>query len=149
MTQDTLTVRVERHFDFPAEKVFDAWFDSSALGQWFFHAPDGEMKKIEIDPRVGGGFEIAEQRSDGLARHRGEYLVIDRPRKLVFTSDYVGPALDNAPTTTVTAKIAPDGDGCVLTLIHEGVLPGWGDQTKDGWTMILENLDETLGAGAK
>lgn len=146
MTESKLTLQVSRHFDFPAEKVFDAWLDPSAAGKWLFHMPpDGEMKKIDIDARVGGKYEFAEQREDDYDRHIGEYLVIDRPNKLVFTFTYVGPKLPGAPETKVTVDIQPTDDGCLLTLTHEGVLADWGDQTTQGWTMILDNLAATLG----
>jgi uncharacterized protein YndB with AHSA1/START domain len=145
MTEQKLTLQVTRHFDFPAEKVFDAWLNPSAVGKWLFHAPGGEMKKIEIEPRVGGKYEIAEQREDDYDRHVGEYLVIDRPKKLVFTFAYVGPKIPDAPSTKVTVDIQPTDDGCILTLTHEGVLPDWGEQTTQGWTMILDNLAATLG----
>lgn len=139
------TVKVERRFDFPAEAVFDAWLDSSALGRWFFATPGGAMKKVKLDARVGGEFEIVEQRGDIDARHVGTYLEIDRPRQLVF--EFSAGAADeplHAPTR-VTMEINPDGAGCVLTLTHEGVWDGFEERTQQGWTMILENLGKTLG----
>lgn len=140
----TVIVKVERLFDFPPQAVFDAWLDPSAVGRWLFHAPDGVAKKVEIDARVGGKYEIAERRADGLARHVGEYLEIDRPRKLVFTFAYIGPAFENAPTTTITVDIAPEAGRCRLTLIHEGVWDDFAEQTEQGWTMIIDALAETL-----
>lgn len=144
MSEKLSGVRVERRFDFPAEKVFDAWLDPKAVGRWLFHAPGGVMKRVEIDARVGGRFEIAEQRGDDLDRHVGEYLVIDRPRKLVFTFAYIGPKAPGAPETRVAIDIDPAGDGCLLTLTHEGVLADWTESTKAGWTMILDGLAATL-----
>lgn len=35
---------------------------------------------------------------------------------------------------------AASGTGCELTLTHEGVLPDYASQTKQGWTAILEGL---------
>ena len=125
--------------------MFDAWLDPSAVGRWLFHAPGGEMKTIDIDARAGGKYEIAEQRGEDLDRHVGEYLVIDRPNKLVFTFRYIGPKAPGSPATQVTIDIQSTDNGCLLTLTHEGVLADWGERTSHGWGMILDNLAATLG----
>jgi uncharacterized protein YndB with AHSA1/START domain len=99
------------------------------------------MIKVEIDPVVGGGFNFTERRGDVDAEHIGEYLEIDRPRRLVFT--FAVPQFD--PTeTTVTVEIAPDGDGCRLTLTHTDVPPEWVEQDREGWTMILGALEAAV-----
>jgi hypothetical protein len=46
----------------------------------------------------------------------------------------------------VTIDIAAAGSGCELTLTHE-IDPQWieyRDRTRDGWTMILDNLNNLL-----
>jgi uncharacterized protein YndB with AHSA1/START domain len=30
------TARVARHFNIPAERLFEAWLDTSVIGQWMF-----------------------------------------------------------------------------------------------------------------
>ncbi len=63
---DPIILTVERHIDAPPERVFDAWLDAGAVGQWLFATPGGVMEKVEIDPRVGGKFLIVERRGDAL-----------------------------------------------------------------------------------
>jgi uncharacterized protein YndB with AHSA1/START domain len=78
----------------------------------------------------------------GEVEHVGAWLEIDRPRRLVF--EFAVPKYD--PTkTVVTVEIAPDGDGSVLTLTHDGVFEEYVKQTESGWTMILGNLEKALG----
>lgn len=132
----TVTVQVRRRFDFPPERVFDAWLDPATAGRWLFATPDGEMLRVEIDARVGGRFIIVERRGDREDEHVGEYLEIDRPRRLVFTfGDTL--AFD---ATTVTVEITPAPGGCEVVLTHVGVGAQWKDQTHEGWTGILEGL---------
>ncbi len=73
-----------RRFDFPIERVFDAWLDPSKASKFLFVTPTGKMVRVEIDARVGGSFNIT--RCDGEdIEHIGTYLEIDRPRRLVFS----------------------------------------------------------------
>lgn len=142
---EPIILTVERRFDAPPERVFDAWLDPDRVGRWLFATPDGVMERVEIDARVGGRFRINERRGGELAEHFGEYLEIDRPRRLVFSFA----AIRDAGYTRVTVTVAPEGDGSRLTLVHE-MDPQWAEyeqRTREGWTMILEGLARTLAGG--
>ena len=123
MSEDNVSVEVTRRLPAPPDTVFDAWFDPENLGRWLFATAEGRMERVEVDPRVGGRFEI------------------DRPRRLAF--DF-GTSFEATPTR-VTVTIVPDGEGSLLTLRHEGVWSDWEDRTRHGWDMILGNLERTLG----
>ena len=138
----TISLTVARRIAAPPEAVFDAWLDPGAVGQWLFATPDGVMERIEIDPRVGGQFLIVERRGEDMAEHFGEYLEIDRPRRLVFTFA----AIRDAGYTIVSVTIVPDGDGSLVTLVHD-MDAQWADyeaRTRQGWTTILGGLARTL-----
>jgi uncharacterized protein YndB with AHSA1/START domain len=137
---DSVSVTVQRRIAAPPDMVFDAWLYPACVGHWLFATPDGTMEKVEIDPRVGGGFTIVERRGADVAEHYGEYVEIDRPRRLVF--DFWTSFSDER--TRIVVTIAPDGDGAMLTLRHEGVWADYEARTRQGWTMILENLAEAL-----
>jgi uncharacterized protein YndB with AHSA1/START domain len=134
---------VTHRFEAPAEQVFDAWLNPAVARRFLFTAPGGEVVRCEIDARVGGRFTIVDRRDDpGDIEHVGEYLEIDRPRRLVFT--FAVPQFD--PTVTrVTVEIAPDDSGCILTLTHDDVPAEWVEQDREGWTMILASLARELG----
>jgi len=135
------TLRISRHFDFSPERVFDAWLDPTTAAKWLFATPTGQMTSVEINARVGGGFRIV-RRDDDDVEHLGEYLEVDRPRRLVFS--FKVPKY-SPEETRVTIDIIPAAAGCDLTLTHENVLPDWIDRTRQGWTMILDGLDHSLG----
>jgi uncharacterized protein YndB with AHSA1/START domain len=137
---ETLTVTIERRIAAPPERVFDAWLDPAALGQWLFRTPAGVMERVEVDPRVGGRFRVDERRGGDVAEHHGEYVALDRPRRVAF--DFWTSFSDER--TRVTVTIEPDGDGSRLTLTHDGVWADWQDKTRQGWTMILDGLAHTL-----
>ena len=134
------TVTVTRHLAAPPERVFDAWLDADCLGRWLFRTPAGELARLEVEPRVGGHFRVDERRDGELAAHHGEYVVLDRPRRLAF--DFW--TSFSAERTRVTIDIAPAGSGSLLTLTHDGVWPDWADKTRMGWTTILDGLARSL-----
>jgi uncharacterized protein YndB with AHSA1/START domain len=137
----THKVQVRRRYAHSPETVFDAWLTPAQAGKFLFATPTGTMVKAEVDARVGGAFVFVDRRDGEDIEHVGEYLVIDRPRKLVFT--FAVPRF-SAEITTVSIEIAPTSDGCELSLTHTGVLEDYVKQTEDGWGMILESLDKAL-----
>ena len=139
MTTAPIVVRVTRRFDASAERVFDAWLDAEKARRFLFATSTGQMVRAEIEPCVGGTFNFTDRRDRVDVAHIGEYLEIDRPRRLVFTF-HVG--ADSQELSRVSIDIAPAGSGCELTLTHE-MDPRWAefkDRTQAGWTMILGNL---------
>ena len=148
-----LIVQVSHRYNVTAERVFDAWLTPSLAGRFFFATQTGNILRCEIEPVVGGGFTVTDRRphSDGDesvfdAEHRGTYLEIDRPRRLVF--DFGVPPYTDAPNR-VTIDIVPQGTGsCELKLSHD-----MGDsryarefeaQTRSGWAKMLATLDKEL-----
>lgn len=133
----SLPVRVTRRFSASAERVFDAWLDPARAQKFLFATPTGQMVRAEIDARVGGKFVFTDRREGVDVEHMGEYLEIERPRRLVFT--FAVPQF-SAESTRVSIDIVPLETGCELTLTHEGVLPDYVTRTEAGWGMILDNL---------
>lgn len=139
-----IKAQVSYRFSAPAERVFDAWLDSSTAGKWLFATPTGEMVRVEIEPQVGGTFVITERRDGEDVEHRGEYIEIDRPRRLAFSLrvEKYSPESDR-----VTVEITPLTTGCELTLTHE-MAPAYAAHLKsaeDGWTTLLAGLAHSLG----
>jgi uncharacterized protein YndB with AHSA1/START domain len=134
------SVRVTRRFAASAERVFDAWLDPVLAAKWLFRSEDGEPVTAEIDARVGGGFKVVAHRPDGDVTHVGEYRIVDRPRRLVFTFavPQFSPEFD-----LVTVEIRPVDGGCELTLINEmspAIYAEWGEKTREGWASMLDRL---------
>jgi uncharacterized protein YndB with AHSA1/START domain len=139
-----IVIRVSRRYDFPAERVFDAWLDVEKARKVLFATSTGQMVRAEIDPRVGGSFIFTDRRGGVDVEHIGEYEEIDRPRRLVFTFHTERGSTD---LSRVTIDIAPRGSGCELTLTHE-IDPKWADykeRTEAGWTTILDGFAGALG----
>lgn len=140
----TVQVQVAHRFAASPERVFDAWLDPTRIGRWLFATPTGQMVRVEIDARVGGNWVVTERRDGEDVEHTGEYLEIDRPRRLVFT---LRVPKYGQETDRVTVEIRTLDSGCQLTLTHElaPAAASYAKQTEDGWTGVLAGLAKTLG----
>lgn len=137
-------VTVKRQFRAPAATVFDAFLDPRMAGRFMFATDNGEMVKAEIDARVGGGFNFTDRRDGEDVAHTGEYLAIERPRRLVFSLQVKKYSQE---TDRVTIGIKPLQSGCELTLTHE-LEANWASargQIEEGWRAILELAAAALG----
>jgi uncharacterized protein YndB with AHSA1/START domain len=138
-------VQVVREFDVSPERVFAAWLSPELIGRWMF-GPDlreETVLHVAVDARVGGRFSFLVLRDGEELDHVGEYLVLDRPHRLIFTW---GVAAIADGDSRVTVDIAPRAGGCTLELAHE-LRPEWADyadRTRDGWTEMLGCLAGVL-----
>jgi predicted SnoaL-like aldol condensation-catalyzing enzyme/uncharacterized protein YndB with AHSA1/START domain len=137
---DRVQVRVTHRFSASPERVFDAFLDPARAGKFMFATPTGQMVKVEIDARVGGKFAFVDRRDGEDVAHTGKYLVIDRPRRLVFT---LAVEKYSQQIDQVEILIVPRGRGCELTLTH-GMSAALKDRQGDierGWSDILDGLE--------
>ena len=141
--ESPITIRVQRAYAHSPERVFDAWLDSALLSRWMVGAVvrDEEVVRLSVDARVGGRFSFVVRRQGTEIDHVGEYLEIDRPKRLVFTW---GTADTLPDTSRVTIEIVPREPGCELTLTHEmdAKWSQYAARTDSGWRKILEALEK-------
>ena len=77
--------RMTRRFEASPERLFDAWIDPETARKWLFTSPTSESNRTDLDPGVGGTWTITDRRDGVHYTGLGEYLEIDRLRRLVFT----------------------------------------------------------------
>lgn len=136
-----VTVEAKRHINAAAEKVYDAWLDPQTAGKWLFATPTGQMMRVEIDPVAGGKFVFVDRRDGEDVEHVGEYLVLERPRKIVFN---VTVPKYSSTETRVDVGIEPSEGGCEVTLLHDGVFEDFARRTAQGWLQVLADLETSL-----
>jgi len=136
------SLQLERTFTASPEQVFDAWTRADLLQAWF--APgEGFEITAEADPRPGGRFRIAMRHVESGAPHVavGEYLEVDRPRRIVCTWRWEEGDVAGQPETRLSLDFEPDGDGVRLRLTHERFPDGdLRDKHVQGWTSCLDRL---------
>ncbi len=136
-----VAMQVTRHFNAPAEKVFDAWLDPAIARKWLFATPGGEMVRAEIDPKVGGKFTFTDRRGGEDIEHTGMYEVIAHPEHLVFS--FTVPKYSDAPSR-IDVAFVPEGEGCKLILTQAEHPADTVERSKAGWGKVLDALAASL-----
>ena len=126
---DRLQVVFRRRYAKPVAKVWAALTTPERLEDWF-----GATK---IDLRVGGTLHITSANGK-----QSEFSITRVEAPHVLGWSWVIDGLD----TSVLFELAPDGDGCRLTLTHSGLSArhGRGAGVRAGWHAHLEGLADSL-----
>lgn len=140
------TARVVRHINAAPERVFDAWLDPEILGQWMFgpNVREEEVLHLKVNPTVGGPFSFLVRRGDAEIEHIGEYLEIDRPRRLVFT--WGVRQEEGTEFSRMIVEVAPSEGGSELNISQE-MTPKWADfvdRAQGAWQRMADALARVL-----
>ena len=134
-----LTVTVKR----PPEVVYDAWIQPEKIAKWFVPEPGSTCEVHELDARVGGKYRMTVDAGDPCTAY-GEYLVMDRPHRLVFTWQWVEGELQTAESRITLDFVAVD-EGTRFVMTHEQLASvASRDAHAGGWTGCLETLASFL-----
>lgn len=140
-TAPSLTIK--RRFSASPAKVFAAWTDPEKMSRWM-GPPDVVRVIAESDLRVGGGYRIQMIMTNDVHDVSGVYREVVPNEKLVFTW-----AWKSTPEreSLVTVTVKPDGDGAIMTLLHEQFFDETArDNHNKGWTAIMDRLAQTVEA---
>ena len=135
-----LSVTVMREIQAPKEQVFNAWLDPEMLKKFMKPMDAISIPKAEVNAVEGGRFDIV-MLGENEMPHGGEYQVIDRFTKIVFTWE----SAYSVDGSTVTLNFSGDESRTKLELIHTRFLnEEMRNNHEGGWTNILKWLDEAL-----
>jgi uncharacterized protein YndB with AHSA1/START domain len=136
-------VRVERTFPASAEAVFDAWTSPEVMRRWLHCRSDWETPEAEVDLRVGGKVRVVMLKPDRTkAEARGEYVLIDRPHRLVMTWTF-----DDDPTNEqlMELSLTEAAGATTVLLVNSRISTDERREGQDwGWRGCLEQLDRLL-----
>lgn len=117
-------VRIERRYDHPVERVWQAVTTSENLAAWF-------PSEVDLELRPGGAIRFGS--FDGEAA-RGQVLEVETGRRLVFTWG----------NDRLTLELRPDGDGTIFSLRHEFDDRYGAASFATGWEQCLTGLRDLL-----
>jgi uncharacterized protein YndB with AHSA1/START domain len=134
------SLTIKRRIKAPPEKVYGAWTDPAQLTHWW--GPEqAETLGAGLDARVGGRFRIIFRTPDGDEHDvSGSYREVVPSEKLDFT--WMWRTMPERQSL-VTVTLERDGDGTLLTLLHEQFFDeGARDRHRSGWTGALDKLEK-------
>jgi glutathione S-transferase len=141
----THTLTMTRRFAAKRELVFAAISQAEHMQQWMCPA-DFSVPNATADVRVGGRFHIHMVSPEGNHfKVGGEYLVVDPPRRLIFTWTWEpGHTMPNIETT-VSIELTEKNGETLLTMTHMG-LPSEEERASHefGWTGAYESLGRVV-----
>lgn len=148
---DLVYAKAEHRFaNLSPEEIYDAWLDEERLRVWMARALEDygippDIRTVSVDPKLGGRFDFADMRKDGLARNWGTYSALDRPNLLEFT--WYAEEAEEEDTSLVRIEITPAGDGAVAVVTHamNAEYEGYIEQTAKGWATMLKTIDSVYG----
>lgn len=137
---DNSTLTVKRTINAEPGTIFEALTDEKLMEKWFFAGPDGWSATVKSKALVGEQYQIDMHGENDTYTHIGEFKEVVPNKKLVFT--WNSKAVQD---TVVTITLNETKDGTEVTLVHE-FMPNE-EMIKnhtEGWTVILERLDEAV-----
>ncbi|MHB8233036.1 MAG: SRPBCC family protein [Solirubrobacteraceae bacterium] len=139
-------LRIERVFDAPVERVFEAWTSEEVLRRWIHAAPDWETPTADVELRVGGTIRIVmRDPSDGAEYGaRGEYTVVEAPHRVVFTWVWD----DDRDTPQLIELELTEVEGATTVVMTNSAIPSDGalKSQRRGWHLCYDNLERLLSA---
>ena len=137
------TLVIERTFQAPAERVFDAWTSEEVMRRWFHGQQAWETPVAEVDLCLGGNIRVVMRDPEDGTEYGGggHYTEIDPPARLVFTWTWD----DEGRETLIELDFEEDGGATTVRLTHSNLR----DRElvvshEGGWSTCLGILGRTL-----
>jgi uncharacterized protein YndB with AHSA1/START domain len=113
------------------DRIFEYFTDPVKMVKWM-------GTQATLDPRPGGVCRI---NPSGQAVMLGEFVEIDRPRRIVFTWGWETAQFKTPPQSTVVeVSLTPDGEETVVRLAHRRLKPALLALHRAGWHHYLGRL---------
>jgi uncharacterized protein YndB with AHSA1/START domain len=136
-------LRIERTFNAPAARVFEAWTSAAVLRRWWHAEHDWETSVAEADVRVGGAIRLVMRDPVDGSEYggRGQYTLIDPPRRLAFSW-----AWDREPRIRqlVEVELMDHGERTTVVMTHTAIPEAETADYRDGWEKSFDNLERAL-----
>ena len=141
------TFTLERTYDSPPAKVFNAFADPAIKRRWFVEGEGWEVEEFSPDFKVGG-YERSRFRFRGGAPVRNDTTYHDIvPNERIIMAYTMTVGENRISASLATFEFKPEGAGTKLVLTEQGAFLDGLDSVeprKGGWRDLLEALGKAL-----
>jgi uncharacterized protein YndB with AHSA1/START domain len=136
---DKRTLRIERTYRAPIERVFEAWTSPEVLRRWWRTQRDWETSEAQVDLRVGGAVRVAMRDPATGTEHAGGgvYTEVDPPTRVAFTWLWDG----DTRRTLIEIDFEERDGVTAVRFTHRDL---WDEEAfrshEDGWTRMFDIL---------
>jgi uncharacterized protein YndB with AHSA1/START domain len=131
------TLHLKYIFQASVTTVFDAWITKPVAELWLFKNKTNQLN-YDATVKEGGNFSVDEQDGEIKIGHWGQWLQIDRPKRLRFTLEV--PAHFEG-VSEVTVEVKETLAGTELNFIQKNIDVS---KTKSAWERMFVALDDLL-----
>jgi uncharacterized protein YndB with AHSA1/START domain len=140
---DETTLHLERTFQAPAQRVFDAWTSEEVMRRWFHGQHEWETTDAQVDLRIGGAVRVVmrDPEEDVEYGGGGVYTEIEPPNRLAFTWVW-----DREPRETLIEIEFVEADGATTVRFTHSALSDLESvrSHEGGWNNCFDNLERAL-----
>jgi uncharacterized protein YndB with AHSA1/START domain len=137
---------ITRVFDAPRELVFKAWTDPDQVAKWFGPAGfDAPRDSIEIDPRLGGRFNVRMVQPGSEREYRLRYEIVEfvEPELLVLKHEPM-PEVGLFNPTIARIELREEAGKTRMTLTDGPYTEDGGRGAGAGWQAAFDKLEALL-----
>jgi uncharacterized protein YndB with AHSA1/START domain len=128
------SIRIERVFDAPRDRVWQAFTDPELVAQWWGRGNKLVIERLEVER--GGHWRFVEHSSDGVHGFEGRFREVTPPSRLVQTFEW-----DGMPGYVIIETIEFDAVGSGRTKVVNTSL-FYATEERDG--MLASGMEEGL-----
>jgi NAD(P)-dependent dehydrogenase (short-subunit alcohol dehydrogenase family)/uncharacterized protein YndB with AHSA1/START domain len=151
-----LSLRIERCFAAPREKVFDAWIDAESVKKWFVHSAAVHWREDPaIDAKSGGKYSWSVKSDDGRKgfHFHGVYHKVEPCDELAFTWEWQSLPIDGVKgpgNTQVRIKLLAHDHMTKVVLTQTDLPSEAAFHAHDkGWQRCFDGIARLLDADTK
>ena len=144
-TERIAPVIQEIYIDASPEAVFEFFVDAEKLTRWL-------AVEATTDPRAGGICVQVHADGDqlGPCTMRGEFLVVERPTRVVFTWGFVEARIGiPVGSSTVEVTLRSENNGTHVRLVHRDLSAAETENHSKGWAEMLQRLAHAVSSGVE
>ena len=136
------SVVINWKFEHAPDLVWKAWTDPKWIAHWVGSDPNGNVRHVNTDVRLGGTFEFAFTDSDGTQHTaRGVYREVVPNRKLAFSWSW---ANEPGVETSIVVDLAQDARATSMRFEHAGLTHASTHDYAFGWRSTFEKMENVL-----